>query len=73
MGAYALPGNDLSVAGGHCDSESSWETLVSVSQGVVIVVVVLTPWLPVLALIGMAIWLGIRRMNKRRVIPNQVA
>ena len=50
----------------------SWESLVSVGQAIVIAVVALTPWLPVLGLIGLAIWLGIRRMNKRQVTPNQV-
>jgi hypothetical protein len=49
----------------------SWDTLVSFGQGIVIVVVALTPWLPVLALIGLAIWLSIRRMNKRSVTTNQ--
>ncbi len=50
----------------------SWESLLSVGQAIVIAVVALTPWLPVLGLIGLAIWLGIRRMQKRRVTPNQV-
>ena len=43
----------------------SWESLVSVGQAIVIAVVALTPWLPVLGLIGLAIWLGIRRMQKK--------
>jgi hypothetical protein len=50
----------------------SWESLLSVGQAIVIAVVALTPWLPVLGLIGLAVWLGIRRMQKRRVTPNQV-
>jgi len=47
----------------------SWDSLVSLGQALVLFVVAITPWLPVLGLIGLVIWFGLRRMQKRPVTP----
>jgi len=51
----------------------SWDSLVSLGQALVLFVVAITPWLPVLGLIGLVIWFGLRRMQKRPVTPKSVA
>jgi Domain of unknown function (DUF4349) len=51
---------------------ASWESLVSLGQGIVIVAVALAPWLPVVGLIGLAIWLSVRQRRKRPVSTNQI-
>jgi hypothetical protein len=47
----------------------SFDALVSLGKAIVIVVVALTPWLPVLALIGVGIWLGVRRQKRQLASP----
>jgi hypothetical protein len=42
----------------------SWDSLVGVGQWFALVVVALTPWLPVIALIGLALWTLRRRIGK---------
>jgi hypothetical protein len=51
----------------------SWDSLLALGKGIVLVVVAVTPWLPVLAVLALAGWLGIRRANKRRAAPNTPA
>jgi hypothetical protein len=51
----------------------SWESLVSLGKGIVLVIVAVTPWLPVLALVALTAWLGIRRANRRRAYPDTPA
>jgi hypothetical protein len=48
---------------------ASWDGLLSFGKGIVLVVVAVTPWLPVLAVFALAGWLGIRRANRRRPHP----
>jgi hypothetical protein len=48
---------------------SSWESLVGLGKGIVLVVVAVTPWLPVIGVIVVAGWIGIRRA-KRRLSPS---
>ncbi len=50
-----------------------WDGLLSFGKGIVLVVVAVTPWLPVLAVLALAAWLGIRRANKRPSPPNPPA
>src|SRR5216683_3197894 len=52
---------------------ASWDGLLSFGKGIVLVVVAVTPWLPVLAVLALAAWLGIRRANKRPSPPNPPA
>jgi hypothetical protein len=47
----------------------SFDALVSFGKALVIFVVALTPWLPVLALVGVGVWLGVRR-QRRRLAPS---
>jgi len=45
--------------------EGSLGALTSFGQGIVLVVVALVPWLPVIAVIGVPLWLAIRRVRKQ--------
>jgi hypothetical protein len=51
----------------------SWESLVSLGQALVLIAVAFTPWLPLLGLIALVIWFGVRRMQKRAVTPKGAA
>jgi hypothetical protein len=51
----------------------SWDSLVSLGKGIVLVAVAVTPWLPVLAVVALAVWLGVRRANKRRAASDTPA
>jgi len=44
----------------------SWDSLLTFAKGIVLVVVAVTPWLPVLGVVAIAAWVGIRRANRRR-------
>jgi hypothetical protein len=46
----------------------SFDALVSAGKAIVLVVVVLTPWLPVVVIIGVAIWLGVRQQKRRGIL-----
>jgi hypothetical protein len=52
---------------------SSWESLLAFGKGIVLVVVAVTPWLPVLGVLVLASWLGIRRTHKRSSSSNPPA
>jgi hypothetical protein len=43
----------------------SWESLVTLGKGIVLVVVAVTPWLPVVGIIVVSAWVGIRRANRK--------
>ncbi len=50
----------------------SSDALIATGKAIVLFVVVLTPWFPVVVLVGVAIWLGLRQ-QKRRGIPSVAA
>jgi hypothetical protein len=47
----------------------SWESLVAVGKGIVLFVVALAPWLPVIGVIAVAAWVGVRGANRQRPHP----
>jgi hypothetical protein len=44
--------------------EGSFEALMSICRGIVLVAVALVPWLPVMAFVGVPMWLMIRRIRR---------
>jgi hypothetical protein len=48
---------------------SSWDGLVSLGKGIVLVAVAVIPWLPLLGVLAIVAWWGIRRANRWRLHP----
>src|SRR5262249_49841670 len=51
----------------------SWENLVAFGSWIVLVAVALVPWLPILALVGLVVWLILRRQRRVQPIPPTAA
>jgi hypothetical protein len=47
----------------------SWENLVAFGSWIVLVAVALVPWLPIVAVVGLVVWLLLRRQRRVQPIP----